>query len=231
MSLLVDRTESDMVIAVTAADKIGHRPSPTDQPVRSDQKLKASLVTNIRKAYQKSKNTKSNTSQATVAGAMVIAFAAAGILLASEHSATQGTMKLAARNIISDSEKTLGLIPPAPPPSPSLVQATNNAVSPDLTPPNLTLTNMGPAVGKAIAESASEKIADLELPIQISEMQRLLAKLDFRPGPPDGVLGHRTVNAIRLYQKFGGLEITGHATPDLLKDMRAVADSMPEPTS
>ena len=50
------------------------------------------------------------------------------------------------------------------------------------------------------------------------------------PGPPDGVLGHRTVNAIRLYQKFGGLEITGHATPELLLDLRAVAARMPEPT-
>ncbi|NQU72527.1 MAG: peptidoglycan-binding protein [Rhodospirillales bacterium] len=215
-----------MAIAVTAADKIGHRAKPTGGNPPTGRKLKAGLVSRIRKTYQKSKNTEPNTSQAMVAGAMVIAFAAAGILLASEQSATQGTTKLAARNVINDSENTLGLVPPAPPPARSRVQ-TASAV----TPPNFTPADLGPAVGNAIAVSASEKIADLELPIQISEMQRLLAKLDFRPGPPDGVLGHRTVGAIRLYQKFGGLEITGHATPELLSDLRAVADSMPEPSS
>ena len=96
-------------------------------------------------------------------------------------------------------------------------------------PKDVAVADLGPAVKKAIAVSAARKFADLPTPIQISEVQRLLAKLDFRPGPPDGVLGHRTVKAIRLYQKFGGLEITGHATPDLLLDLRAVASRMPEP--
>ena len=166
-----------------------------------------------------------------VAGAMVIAFAAAGILWASEQSATQGSAKLAARDVINDSGNTLGLVPPAPPPVSSRVQAVSAVTPPDMAPLNMAPADLGPAVSNAMAVSASEKIADLELPIQISEIQRLLAKLDFRPGPPDGVLGHRTVNAIRLYQKFSGLEITGHATPELLSDLRAVADSMPEPTS
>lgn len=197
-----------MAIAVTPADKIA-------QPRKSSgQQLKASLVASIRKAYQKSKSTKPNSPQATAAGALVIAVAAAGVLMLSGQLTDPDRTQLAAR----DTTHKSGLVPPSIPES-ALVKATSNVAAADL----------APVVGKAIAVSASRKIADLVLPIQISEVQRLLTKLDFRPGPPDGVLGHRTVTAIRLYQKFGGLEITGHATPDLLVDLRAVAARMPEP--
>ena len=197
-----------MAIAVTSADKIV-KPRKT-----SGRQLKASLVSSIRKAYQKSKTIKPSAPRATAVGALVIAVTAGGVLLLSGQTLNPEVSKLAARE---GSHKS-ALVPPVTPAS-ALVKAANEAAPADL----------APVVSKAIAVSASKKIAELVLPIQISEVQRLLAKLDFRPGPPDGVLGHRTVKAIRLYQKFGGLEITGHATPDLLVDLRAVAARMPEP--
>jgi peptidoglycan hydrolase-like protein with peptidoglycan-binding domain len=89
--------------------------------------------------------------------------------------------------------------------------------------------DLAPVVSRAVALSASRKIADLASPIEISEVQRLLARLDFRPGLPDGMIGRRTVTAIRLYQKFGGLDVTGRATLELLEDLRAVAARVPEP--
>lgn len=154
-----------MAITVTAADKIGHRPKPTGGIPPTSQKQKASLISSIRRACQKAKNTEPNTSQAMVAGAMVIAFAAAGILWASEQSATQGSAKLAARDVINDSGNTLGLVPPAPPPVSSRVQAVSAVTPPDMAPLNMAPADLGPAVSNAMAVSASEKIADLELPI------------------------------------------------------------------
>jgi hypothetical protein len=204
--LKIDQTGPDMSIAVTQADKIGKSPKSTGR------QLKASLVANIRKVYEKSKTTKPNTPGATAAGALVIAVAAGGILLLAEQSAQ--TPQIAANGATVGP----GLVVPATRAG-SLARATSNIPTADL----------GPVVKKAIAASAAKKFAELPTPIQISEVQRLLATLDFRPGPPDGVLGHRTVKAIRLYQKFGGLEITGHATPELLLDLRAVASRMPEP--
>lgn len=197
-----------MAIAVTSADKIV-KPRKT-----SGRQLKASLVSSIRKACQKSKSAKPGAPRATAAGALAIAVAAGGVLLLSRQTLNPEESKLAVRE---GSHKS-ALVPPVTPAS-ALVKAANEAA----------LADLAPVVSKAIAVSASKKIAELVLPIQISEVQRLLAKLDFRPGPPDGVLGHRTVKAIRLFQKFGGLEITGHATPDLLVDLRAVAARMPEP--
>lgn len=63
-------------------------------------------------------------------------------------------------------------------------------------------------------------------PAGIINMQRLLAKLDLSPGPADGVLGQKTVEAIRLYQRFAGLPVDGKPTPDLLKDLRQVVGAM-----
>ncbi len=206
----VEPTGPDMSIAVTPADKIGKAPETTGR------QLKASLVWSIRQAYQISKSAKPGSRRATTAGALVIAVAAGGIFLLVEQSAQTTHVDA------NGGAKGPGLVVPATQVNPlasSLARATNN----------VSVADLAPVVKKAIAVSASRKNSDLATPIQISEVQRLLAKLDFRPGPPDGVLGHRTVYAIRLYQKFGGLEITGHATPELLLDLRAVASRMPEP--
>lgn len=60
----------------------------------------------------------------------------------------------------------------------------------------------------------------------IAEVQRLLRQLNFEPGPPDGIAGERTIDAIRLYQQFAGLAIDGKPTEALLHDLRQVAAAM-----
>ncbi len=60
----------------------------------------------------------------------------------------------------------------------------------------------------------------------IKNLQRLLGKLDIDPGPQDGVLGDKTTEAIRLYQRFAGLPVDGKATLELLLDLRQVVDAM-----
>ena len=60
----------------------------------------------------------------------------------------------------------------------------------------------------------------------IKNLQRLLKKLDLEPGPQDGLLGDKTTEAIRLYQRFAGLPVDGKATLELLLDLRQVVDAM-----
>lgn len=127
-----------------------------------------------------------------------------------------------------------GLSPPVPAakPEPQALQPAAYAVpaaQEPAIPEPADLAAISPALGDATAVPKPMQVTALDTPVEISEMQRLLAKLDFRPGPPDGVLGHRTVEAIRIYQKFAGLDIDGRATSSLLDDLRAVAAKMPEP--
>ncbi len=60
----------------------------------------------------------------------------------------------------------------------------------------------------------------------IVEVQRLLARLAFKPGPADGVLGQHTVREIKLYQRFAGLPDDGKATPALLQELREMVRGM-----
>jgi len=62
--------------------------------------------------------------------------------------------------------------------------------------------------------------------VGIKQLQQLLKKLDLEPGPADGVLGNKTKEAIRLYQRFAGLPVDGKPTFDLLLDLRQVVDAM-----
>ena len=57
----------------------------------------------------------------------------------------------------------------------------------------------------------------------VIEAQHLLTQLGFNVGEPDGKLGTRTANAIRLFQLQSGLEVTGELTPEVLNVMRAKA--------
>ena len=61
---------------------------------------------------------------------------------------------------------------------------------------------------------------------EIREIQSLLARMNFNPGPADGQMGGKTADAIRLYQQFAGIEIDGVPSQELLDEMRAVASSM-----
>lgn len=45
-------------------------------------------------------------------------------------------------------------------------------------------------------------------------------------GPADGQMGRRTADAIRLYQKFAGMDEDGAPSRELLEDLRAVANTM-----
>jgi len=61
---------------------------------------------------------------------------------------------------------------------------------------------------------------------EIRQIQALLNRMNFNPGPADGQMGKRTADAIRLYQKFAGMEEDGVPSQELLEDLRAVAGSM-----
>ncbi len=54
----------------------------------------------------------------------------------------------------------------------------------------------------------------------ISQAQELLTRLGYNVGTPDGKMGGRTSNAIRLFQLQSGLKVTGEVTPELLNVMR-----------
>ena len=58
---------------------------------------------------------------------------------------------------------------------------------------------------------------------QIGKTQALLTRLGFNIGEPDGKMGARTTNAIRLFQLQSGLKVTGEVTDDLLQQLQAKA--------
>jgi localization factor PodJL len=71
--------------------------------------------------------------------------------------------------------------------------------------------NDQPAETVAAAEPAAAAVTD-----PVLAAQQFLAKLGFDVGQPDGKLGTRTTNAVRLFQLQSGLEVTGEITPELL---------------
>jgi localization factor PodJL len=74
------------------------------------------------------------------------------------------------------------------------------------------------------AEAAPAAPAAVEAPAASADpvltAQQLLAKLGFDVGEPDGKLGTRTANAVRLFQLQSGLKVTGEITPELLALMQ-----------
>lgn len=79
------------------------------------------------------------------------------------------------------------------------------------------------------SSAGSEATADGDRPLSaagIKNLQQLLTKLDLAPGPADGILGDRTIEAIKLYQRFAGLPVDGKPTVDLLLDLRQVVGAM-----
>lgn len=75
----------------------------------------------------------------------------------------------------------------------------------------------GAAVPLTSAAPAATAANDIE------EAQRLLARLGFSVGTPDGKMNTRTSSAIRLFQLQAGMKVTGEITPELLAAMRAKA--------
>jgi localization factor PodJL len=62
---------------------------------------------------------------------------------------------------------------------------------------------------------------DVANPQQITEMQRLLERLGYRPGAADGKLNAKTELAIREFEKDNELPVTGEASVSLLRQLRA----------
>ena len=71
----------------------------------------------------------------------------------------------------------------------------------------------------APAQSEIGKQAPVDDPVGLT--QKLLDKLGFNIGDPDGKMGARTTNAIRLFQLQSGLKVTGEVTEDLISQLRA----------
>lgn len=88
--------------------------------------------------------------------------------------------------------------------------------APQLTAPALPL----PATSREAAKPTPELISDI---------QKILIRLDFDSGPPDGIAGERTTNAIREYQEFVDLEVDGRPSEELLVHMGLFLGEEPAP--
>jgi hypothetical protein len=60
------------------------------------------------------------------------------------------------------------------------------------------------------------------------ELERLLARLGFFPGPIDGVIDDKSRTAIRGYQDFAALPVDGEPSAALLAELRGLAQLMAE---
>jgi peptidoglycan hydrolase-like protein with peptidoglycan-binding domain len=54
--------------------------------------------------------------------------------------------------------------------------------------------------------------------------QRALAQLGFDPGPPDGVVGVNTRNALRSWQKSRGITADGYLSLDMVARLKTEAN-------
>ena len=61
---------------------------------------------------------------------------------------------------------------------------------------------------------------DIATPAQVTETQRLLERLGYTPGAPDGKLNSKTLEAIKAFESDNELPVTGEATVTLLRQLR-----------
>ncbi len=87
------------------------------------------------------------------------------------------------------------------------------------------MTLRGIAVGMCLWLIAAPAMAALGKN-EIRELEDLLDHLGFDPGPVDGVLDARTRTAIKDYQDFAALPVTGRASRGLLDELRGVTESL-----
>jgi localization factor PodJL len=69
------------------------------------------------------------------------------------------------------------------------------------------------------AQSEIQKQEPVNDPVGLT--QKLLDKLGFNIGEPNGKMGVRTTNAIRLFQLQSGMKVTGEITEDLISQLQA----------
>ena len=80
---------------------------------------------------------------------------------------------------------------------------------------------LGAAPEEVTIEVLGDGTADLDSD-GITEMERLLTRLDMGTTHVDGILDGQTTSAIRLYQTYAGLPVDGRPSQELLTDMREV---------
>lgn len=69
-------------------------------------------------------------------------------------------------------------------------------------------------------ETPVEAMSDQMARAYVIGLQEELTAHGYKPGPADGVLGPRTQQAIRQYQKDAGLQVNGVASKELLEHMK-----------
>ncbi|MGI9665513.1 MAG: peptidoglycan-binding protein [Acidimicrobiia bacterium] len=74
------------------------------------------------------------------------------------------------------------------------------------------------------SEATADPLADYPDPT-VSHLQQLLNDLGYKAGAVDGLLGDRTVDALRAFQADNGLEQTGHVDIDTLSALADQSDS------
>lgn len=66
---------------------------------------------------------------------------------------------------------------------------------------------------------------DVASPAQITEAQKLLSKLGFSAGPPDGRMNTRTAEAIRQFERNNDMPVTGQASVSLVRQLRIAVNA------
>jgi cell division septation protein DedD len=89
----------------------------------------------------------------------------------------------------------------------------------------LTRVLRGLALGVCLWLIAAPPVAALNKN-EVRELEDLLARLGFDPGPVDGVLDAQTRTAIKGYQDFAALPVNGQASWSLLDELRSVTESL-----
>lgn len=84
---------------------------------------------------------------------------------------------------------------------------------PDTRPPD-TRSGSGPTLGRAVERS------------QVADIQRELTRLNYDPGPVDGILGAQTRRAIEAYQRDAELDADGRPSDTLLARLRNEVDAI-----
>jgi TPR repeat protein len=88
--------------------------------------------------------------------------------------------------------------------------------------------NAEPATAAPAAAPPSTRAQPLDQ-AQLAEIQRDLARLQFDPGPSDGVLNDQTAEAIRKYQGDRKLKVDGEPSRALLFRLKADVDRLQKP--
>lgn len=129
----------------------------------------------------------------------------AKVLIAKLKAETQTPAKLAAAQMATSAERTASK---QPEPKPSTPASKPLAAEPQP------------------AEPAPARVAALppDTPVEdrsaIRQMQSKLHELNYDPGPADGMMGSRTTNAIRAFERENGLKIAGRPTIGVLEAIR-----------